>query len=73
MPSITISKERIGMNIIDLLVETNLVSSKSEARRLIEQNGISVNQEKIQGVEKSITHEDLKEDFIIVQKGKKCF
>ena len=34
------SKEKLDINIIDLLVETNLVSSKSEARRLIEQNGI---------------------------------
>ena len=38
-----------------------------------EQNGISVNQEKIQSVEKAITNEDLNEDFIIIQKGKKVF
>ena len=64
MPSTTISKEQLGINILDLLVETNLVSSKSEVRRLVEQNGISVNQEKIQSVEKVITNED----FIIIQK-----
>ena len=73
MQSTTIEQEKLGINILDLLVETNLVSSKSEARRLIEQNGISVNQEKVQCVEKNITHEDLKDDFIIVQKGKKVF
>lgn len=37
MPSTTISKEKLGINILDLLVQTNLVSSKSEARRLVEQ------------------------------------
>ena len=73
MPSTIISKEKLEINILDLLVETNLVSSKSEARRLVEQNGISVNQEKIQSVEKVITNEDLNEDFIIIQKGKKVF
>ena len=73
MPSTTLSKEKLGINILDLLVETNLVSSKSEARRLVEQNGISVNQEKTQSVEKTITNEDLNEDFIIIQKGKKVF
>ena len=69
MPSTTISKEKLEINILDLLVEPNLVSSKSETRRLVEQNGISVNQEKIQIVEKTITNED----FIIIQKGKKVF
>ncbi len=46
IPSITISKDLLDINIIDLLTEANLVSSKSEARRLNEQNGISLNQEK---------------------------
>ena len=73
MPSTTISKEKLGINILDLLVETNLVSSKSEARRLVEQNGISVNQYKIQSVDKTINNEDLNDNFVIVQKGKKVF
>lgn len=73
MLSTTISKEKLGINILDLLVETNLVSSKSEARRLVEQNGISVNQDKIQSVDKTINNEDLNDNFVIVQKGKKVF
>ena len=73
MSSTTISKEKLGINILDLLVETNLVSSKSEARRLVEQNGISVNHEKVQSVNMHITAQELKEDFIIIQKGKKVF
>ena len=73
MPSLNINKEKLGINILDLLVETNLVKSKSEARRLIEQKGISLNQEKIDSVEKNITEEDLNENSIILQKGKKVF
>ena len=73
MPSVTISKEKLGINILDLLVETNLVSSKSEARRLVEQNGISINQTKENDVKRMIDESDFKEGFIIVQKGKKVF
>ena len=73
MPSTTISKEKIGINILDLLVETNLVSSKSEARRLVEQNGISINQTKENDVNRIIEESDFKDGFIVIQKGKKVF
>ena len=71
MPTITLNNE-LNIHIVDLLVKTNLVTSKSEARRLIEQNGISINQQKVT-LEKVITKEDLTEDFIVIQKGKKVF
>ena len=73
MPSITISKDILDINIMDLLAKTNLVSSKSEARRLIEQNGVSLNQEKIKSTDQIVTINDLKDDFIVLQKGKKVF
>ena len=73
MPSITISKEKLEINIIDLLVEAKLVSSKSEARRLVKQNGISLNREKIKSAEQIITINDLKDDSLVLQKGKKVF
>lgn len=73
MPSITISKDLLDINIIDLLTETNLVSSKSEARRLIEQNGISLNQKKIKSTEQLVTTNDLNDNSLVLQKGKKVF
>ena len=73
MPSTTISKEKLGINILDLLFEINLVSSKSEARRLVEQNGISINQIKVTDVNRIIEESDFKDGFIVVQKGKKVF
>lgn len=73
MPSTNISKEKLDINILDLLVEINLVSSKSEARRLVEQNGISINQIKENDVNRIINEIDFKEGFIIIQKGKKVF
>ena len=68
MPTKTIEE-----SILDLLVNMELVSSKSEGRRLIEQNGISINQEKENNVNRIITKDDFKDGFIIVQKGKKVF
>ena len=73
MPTITLSKDKLNINVVDLLVETNLVTSKSEARRLIEQNGISINQIKVNSVNDLITKESLTENFIIIQKVKKIF
>jgi tyrosyl-tRNA synthetase len=73
MSFINLSKDKLGINIIDLLIETKLVTSKSEARRLIEQNGISINQEKVSSVDKIIDLDDLNNNFIIIQKGKKIF
>ncbi|MBQ8535341.1 MAG: tyrosine--tRNA ligase [Bacilli bacterium] len=73
MPSITISKDELNLNIVDLLMMSKLVQSKSEARRLIEQKGISLNQEKIQNSEKIVTTTDLKDNSLIIQKGKKVF
>lgn len=73
MPSIELSKTLLNINIINLLVESGLVTSKSESRRLIEQNGISLNQKKIRSVEQIITDKDLKDNSLILQKGKKVF
>ena len=73
MPTVTLSKDILDINIIDLLMVTNLVTSKSEARRLIEQNGISLNQEKVNSVEQIITKDNLTSNSLVLQKGKKVF
>ena len=73
MPTKAIKKSELDINILDLLVNMEIVSSKSEGRRLIEQNGISINQEKETNVDRIITKDDFKGGFIIIQKGKKVF
>ena len=70
--TITISNN-LPITLIDLLLELNLVASKSEARRLIEQNGISINQIKENDVNRIIDASDFKDGFIVIQKGKKVF
>lgn len=72
MPSEKISLTE-DISILDLLVKVNLTTSKSEARRTIEQGGITINDEKIEDVNKLITKEDFNNNIIIIKKGKKTF
>lgn len=73
--SIKINKKTIevGITLIELLVISNIAPSKSEARRLIEQNGISINQQKINDVKKKIDINDFTNNELTIQKGKKQF
>ena len=59
-----------GMNILDLLVQVKIAPSKSEARRLVTGNGISINSVKVIDPAYLIT-EDMFNDKFIVSKGKK--
>ena len=62
---------KIGL--IDLLAETKLVPSKAEARRLIQQGGISVDDEKLTDVKAEISREQFEKGYIVIRKGKKVF
>ena len=73
MPSIKFDSNKLDINVLDLLVDIKIVSSKSEARRLMEQNGISINQEKESNIDRIITKDDFNNGELIVQKGKKVF
>ncbi|ERJ81316.1 tyrosine--tRNA ligase [Peptostreptococcaceae bacterium oral taxon 113 str. W5053] len=62
-----------NMGLLNLLRETGLTASNAEARRLVEQGGITVNDEKITDPGYTFTEENFKEGFIILRKGKKIF
>jgi tyrosyl-tRNA synthetase len=57
------------MNIVDLIAETEMASSKSEARRLIQQGGVKVNEEKIGNTDMTV---DLSSETLL-QVGKRKF
>lgn len=71
MPSIKIEDSNIS--IIDVLVLAKIVPSKGQARKLIEQGGITLNDEKITDVAYTIDEKDFKEGYAILKKGKKVF
>ncbi len=63
----------MDINVIDLLMLTKIVSSKSEAKRLIEQNGITINKEKVNDIDMIITKDSFINNELLIQKGKKTF
>ncbi len=76
MPTTVVAKADMeaGKDILSLLVETKLAPTRSEARRLVQQGGVSVNDEKVTDVYKTFTAEDLDEDgAMIIRKGKKVY
>ena len=72
MPT-TVLPDVVGMGILDVLAATGLVPSKGEARRLIQQNGLSVNDEKVTDVNMTVTGDMVTEDGMIIKKGKKVY
>lgn len=76
MPTTVLSKEDMGegeIGIIDLLMKAGLVPSRGEARRLITQGGIAVDDQKVTGIEKTFSASDFEKGHIIIKKGKKVF
>lgn len=71
MPSTEIPAAELegGINILDLLVKTGLCPSKSEGRRLVQQNGIAVDDVKVTDSNAVITIDD----SVVIKKGKKIF
>lgn len=72
MPKTKIELEGDEISLVDVLVQCKLASSKGEAKRLISQGGISLNEEKITSFDYKIPTSQLK-DGIKIKKGKKVY
>lgn len=75
MPTVSVPKSEWaeGMQILDLLVRTGLVPSKGEGKRLIQQGGLALNNERVDALDRLVTNDDLKDGEMIIRKGKKSF
>ena len=76
VPTTEITKEELGegLQIIEVLEKCKLIPSRGEGRRLVQQGGVKVNEEKVTDIGTVITAEMCDEDGIImIQKGKKTF
>ncbi|HEV3414083.1 MAG TPA: tyrosine--tRNA ligase [Puia sp.] len=74
IPTHYINKDKIvrSLPIVDFLVETKILASKGEARKLIENGGISVNRWKVPDINYQVNTNDIVQTkYITVQKGKK--
>ncbi len=75
VPSFSVAREKLPVNVIDLLaVETGVFPSKGECRKMIQGGGVSVDKEKVGDIGAAIGEEAvLNGKYILVQKGKKNY
>ena len=81
MPTTTLTGDDLtggAINILELMVKTGLCASKGEARRLVEQNGLSIDLgdgsfRPVGDIAMQVTGEQLAGGTVIVKKGKKVF
>ena len=75
MPTTELKKAELGegITVIDIMIKAGLIKSKSEGRRLIEQNGVAVNDNIINDVSVAVTENDFQDGKLIIKKGKKVY
>ncbi len=76
MPSSKLDESQFtdgAIDILGILTASGLAASRSEARRAVEQGGVSVNNEKVTDIRASYTREEIAGQEFIVKKGKKSF
>lgn len=75
MPTTTLTDNDFAdgeITVLDMMLKANMIKSKGEGRRLIDQGGVSVNDEKVSGALTALKVSDFDKD-IIIKKGKKMF
>lgn len=60
-------------DVLSLLIETELVPSRSEGRRLVQQGGISIKDEKVMDINHTIGKSDFEDGSLLIKKGKKTY
>ena len=75
VPTFSIERSKLPMGILDALaVETAIFPSKGEARKMIQQNGFSLNKEKMNDIARELCESDIiNGKYILAQKGKKDY
>jgi tyrosyl-tRNA synthetase len=75
MPATGLPRARLeaGVGILEIFAEVGLTNSRGEARRLLQQGGIYVNDERIEAVEAVLTLEDATGEGILLRAGKKKY
>ena len=65
--------ENGSINVLSMLVTTGLCPSRGEARRLVQQGGVTIDDVKVTSIDESLARERFEGEGIIVRKGKKVF
>ena len=76
VPTTELTNDDFGggsIDVLTLLVKCGLAASKGEARRLVQQGGVTVNDEKVTAIETTFGCEQFTGDGVVIKKGKKVF
>ncbi|MDP4091690.1 MAG: tyrosine--tRNA ligase [Bacillota bacterium] len=73
VPTDTIGRENLNRPLLDILAELKIIPSKGEGKRLIQQNGLSINDEKVTDIGRLFKEEDITEGFALIKRGKKSY
>lgn len=73
VPTVSIPGSMKSSGLIDILVYTKVLPSKAEARRLIEQGGLTINDIRIESTNATLSEEDFKDGSVLIKKGKKKY
>lgn len=73
VPTVVITKEDLNKTLLDILVETKIIPSKGEGKRLIQQNGLALNEAKVTELSRALKEEDFKEGVALIKRGKKSY
>lgn len=73
MPTTEIAKADLPIGLLQLMTDVGLTQSNGEARRLIKQGGVSIDDEKVSDPSLEVTEDLFTDDKIIIKKGKKNF
>lgn len=71
---VSLSQLKVGIDIVSFLADTKIFPSKGEARKMVQSGGVSLNKEKVSGIDFMVNTDKLiNEKYILVQKGKKNY
>ena len=70
---VSASELESGMDILSLLQKAELIASRGEGRRLIQQGGIKLSDQKIESFDYIVTKDNFQDNSLMIQKGKKVF
>lgn len=73
VPTVVITKEDLNKTLLDILVETKIIPSKGEGKRLIQQNGLALNDVKVTELSRALKEEDFNAGVALIKRGKKSY
>ena len=76
MPTTELTNDDFGggsIDVLTLLVKCGLAASKGEARRLVQQGGVTINDEKVTAIETTFGCEQFTGAGVVIKKGKKVY